>query len=81
MEVDDHDHRADDDDHDEGGEKDEGSGQGVEDLEEGKREEGRLAGWSRRLCQVSKQGESCKAGGEVCHWQGGVEFEAEQAAA
>ena len=49
MEVDDHDHRADYDDSDEGGQKDEGSGEGVEDLDEGKREKGRLA-WLNGLC-------------------------------
>ena len=80
MEVNDHDHRTDYDDSDEGGQKDEGSGEGVEDLDDGKREEGRLA-CLNRLCQVSEQGESCEAGGEVGPWQGGVELEAEQVAA
>ena len=51
MEVDDHDHCADHDDSDKGSQKNEGSGEGVEDLDEGKREEGRLA-WLNRLCKV-----------------------------
>ena len=52
VEVDDHDHCADHNDSDKGGQKNERSGEGVEDLDEGKREEGRLA-WLNRLCKVS----------------------------